>query len=94
MPTYLELQEEIHKLKQDAEEARLMEFKQAVENINNLMTEHGLSIDDLQARSAKKKSRFRQSDVQFRDEAGNTWSGRGRMPAWIKGKNKENFRVG
>lgn len=29
----------------------------------------------------------------FRDDVGNTWSGHGRMLGWLKGKDKEAFRV-
>ncbi len=94
MPTYKELQDQIQKLQQDAEEARLNEVKDALANIRKLMADYELSIDDIQAPSSKKKSKLSQSNIQFRDESGNTWSGRGRMPAWIKGKDKEQFRVG
>jgi len=93
MPTYKELQEEIVRLKKDAEEARFNETKVVVEQIKNLMAEYDLSLEDIQASSSRKKSKRGLSNVQFHDEFGNTWSGRGRLPAWLKGKNKEQFRV-
>ncbi len=94
MPTYKELQEQIQQLEQDAKVIRLKEIKDAVADIKNLMDQYGLSLEDIRMSSAGKKSKASQSNIQFRDKSGNTWSGRGRMPAWIKGKNKELFRVG
>lgn len=32
-------------------------------------------------------------EVKFRDSQGNQWSGRGKTPNWLKGKNKEDFRI-
>jgi DNA-binding protein H-NS len=93
MSTYKELQEEIERLKKDAEEARFKEIKDTVEQIKKLMAEYDLSLEDLQPSSSRKKSKRGISNVQFRDEFGNTWSGRGRLPAWLKGKSKEQFRV-
>jgi DNA-binding protein H-NS len=94
MATYKELQDQIESLQKEAEEARLEEIKSAVGQIRNLMAEHDLSLEDIQASSSKKKSAPGFSNVKFRDESGNTWSGRGRMPAWLKGKDREQFRVG
>lgn len=93
MATYKELQNEIAALQRAAEEARANEIDGAVTEIKSLMTEHGITIEDIKGFSGKKNAKFRVSNVQFQDEAGNTWSGRGRMPAWLKGKDKEQFRV-
>lgn len=93
MATYKELQNEIAALQRAAEEARASEIDGAVAEIKFLMAEHGITIDDIKGLSNKKNSKFRASNVQFKDESGNTWSGRGRMPSWLKGKDKEQFRV-
>ena len=94
MPTYKELQDQIQSLQKEAENIRLEEIKNAVAEIRRLMAEYDLSVSDLQDSSKKKKSIPGYSNVKYRDEAGNTWSGRGRVPAWLKGKNREQFRVG
>lgn len=46
----------------------------------------------------KTASKRKTPPVRFRDEAGNTWSGRGPMPKWIKeaiasGKQKQDFAI-
>jgi DNA-binding protein H-NS len=51
------------------------------------------------AKPAKKGKRKQNVTVNFRDDNGNAWSGRGHMPHWMKaaigtsGKTKEDFRV-
>jgi DNA-binding protein H-NS len=94
MATYKELQDQITKLQMDAEEARSREIQGALGQIKSLMEEYALTVEDLGSLSKKKSRKAAQrTSIQFKDEAGNTWSGRGRMPAWLKGKDKEQFRV-
>jgi DNA-binding protein H-NS len=94
MATYKELQDQIAKLQMDAEEARSKEIEGALGQIKALMEEYGLTVEDIGSLSKKKGPKAPQkTSVQFKDDAGNTWSGRGRMPAWLKGKDKEQFRV-
>lgn len=95
MATYKELQDQIAKLKQDAEEVRQQEIEGAISKIKSLMNDYGISVQDLETSGRKKGGKASSaSNVQFKDESGNTWSGRGRMPAWLKGKDKEQFRIG
>ena len=94
MATYKELQDQIARLQMDAEEARSMEIEGALSQIKALMEEYGLTVNDIEGLSKRKSSKAaQQANIQFKDDAGNTWSGRGRMPAWLKGKDKEQFRV-
>lgn len=94
MATYKELQDQITKLKQDAEELRLKEIDGAIAQIKALMNDYGISVQDIEGSGRRKGVKTSSlSNVQFKDNAGNTWSGRGRMPAWLKGKDKEQFRV-
>jgi DNA-binding protein H-NS len=94
MATYKELQDQIAKLQMDAEEARSKEIEGALGQIKALMEEYRLTAEDIGSLSKKKSQKASQrTSVQFKDDAGNTWSGRGRMPAWLKGKDKEQFRV-
>lgn len=94
MATYKELQDQIDKLRQDAEEARLKEIEGTIAQIKALMNDYGITVQDIESSGRRKGSKTGPlSNVQFKDDAGNTWSGRGRMPAWLKGKDKEEFRV-
>lgn len=94
MAKYRELQEKIAELQRAAEEARAQEVDGAIQQIKSLMQEYGINIEDLDKSSRKKAGKSaKASNIQFQDDGGNTWSGRGRMPAWLKGKDKEQFRV-
>ncbi|MBK4737328.1 H-NS histone family protein [Noviherbaspirillum pedocola] len=98
MATYKDIQNQIAELQRAAEEARAKEVQGAVEQIRTLMADYDLSIEDIQGASKGKKSgkgakSKAQGKVQYRDNDGNTWSGRGRMPGWLHGKDKEQFRV-
>jgi DNA-binding protein H-NS len=94
MATYKELQDQIAALQNTAELTRAQELDGTVQQIKALMAEYGITLEDLST-SAKSKGKKpkQQAKIQFQDANGKTWSGRGRMPAWIKGKDKEKFRV-
>lgn len=94
MATFKELQDQIAKLKQDAEEVRAREITSAIAQIKSLMNDYGITIQDIEGSGRRKGNKtVSLSNVQFKDDSGNTWSGRGRMPAWLKGKDKEKFRA-
>lgn len=98
MASLKEIQVQIEQLQQQAAEQRDRELADAVQKIRDLMQEYGITVDDLQSvgkKGAGKKSAAKKSAaVQFRDaETGNTWSGRGRMPNWLSGQDKERFRI-
>jgi DNA-binding protein H-NS len=93
MASFKEIQAQIAQLEQQAAEQHDREFAGAVEEIRTLMQVHGITVDDLQ--SARTKRGVKKSGaVLFRNaETGNTWSGRGRMPNWLSGQDREHFRV-
>jgi len=93
MATYKEIQAKIEDLQRQAAEQRQNEMSSALQRIREMMQEYGISVNDLLA-SSKKGSAKKSGAVQFRNaETGDTWSGRGRMPNWLSGKDKEQFRV-
>jgi DNA-binding protein H-NS len=94
MTSYKDIKAQIAELQRTAEEARNQEIEGAVAQIKALMREYEISVEDLVGKSKKMAGKKAPNNVQFQDGAGNTWSGRGRMPAWIKGQDKEQFRVG
>jgi DNA-binding protein H-NS len=94
MATYKELQDQIAALQNTAELTRAQELDGAIQQVKALMAEYGITLDDLSAPTRKKgKTSNTKASVQFRDADGNTWSGRGRMPGWLKDKDKEKFRI-
>ena len=93
MATYKEIQAKIEDLQKQAAAQRENELGAAIQRIKEMMSEYGITANDLQ--SGKRGSAAKKSGtVQFRNaETGDTWSGRGRMPNWLSGKDKEQFRV-
>ena len=93
MASFKEIQAQIEQLQQQAAAQRENESAGAIRQIRDLMQEYGITVDDLQP-SRKKNLAKKSGIVQFRNaETGDTWSGRGRMPNWLAGQDKEQFRV-
>lgn len=93
MASFKEIQAQIEQLQRQAADQRESELAGAVQKIRDLMQEYGITAQDLQA-PRKKGPTKKSGTVQFRNaESGDTWSGRGRMPNWLTGKDKEQFRV-
>jgi DNA-binding protein H-NS len=56
------------------------------------MSEFAISVGELTAKHGRKKAG--QLPPKFRDPAtGNTWSGRGKPPHWIAGKDRQSFAI-
>ena len=93
MATFKDIQSQIAVLQQQAEEARNIEISQAVAKIRQLMEDYGITVDDLS--SARKKSVKKPiGTAKYRDpNTGQEWTGRGRMPNWLAGKNKDQYLV-
>jgi DNA-binding protein H-NS len=70
------------------------EREQAIAQIKTLMTEHGLTLADLGAR-AKAKSPGAKVAAKYRNQAtGETWSGRGLQPRWLKAELASGKKLG
>lgn len=95
MTSYAEYVEQIAKLQALAEAARQDEIDGAIQKIKDLMQLHGVSIDDLSAgRRSKPTKAVGSVAAKFKNpESGQTWTGRGRAPRWLDGKDKEQFRI-
>jgi DNA-binding protein H-NS len=96
MTSYTELQAEIKKLQQQAEQVRRDEIAGAIAKIVATMNEYGISVDDLGAAPRSKTVRTSRTPVaaKFRDPAtGKTWSGRGKEPRWLGGKDRNQFLI-
>ena len=105
MTTLKELIAQKEALERQIQETTAKEREAAIAKIRELMGENGLSLADLGGRSAGKKSRKQSSATgqkvaaKYRDKAtGDSWSGRGLQPKWLKaalasGKKIEEFAV-
>ncbi|MFM0261553.1 H-NS histone family protein [Paraburkholderia sediminicola] len=72
--------------------AREAEVGAVMEQIRKLVAEYGLENEVTFTRARVQKRAA--VAPKYRDpETGNTWSGRGKPPSWIKGKDKEQFLI-
>jgi DNA-binding protein H-NS len=97
MATYKELITQKEALEAQLAEARASEVAAVIAQIHSLMADYGLTVEDV----APKRRRGRPVGShaasplppKYRDpKTGKTWSGRGRMPAWL-GKRPERFLI-
>ncbi|ASL44146.1 hypothetical protein bAD24_I11690 [Burkholderia sp. AD24] len=98
MSQYADLKAQIAKLQAQAEEARRTEIDNVVADIRQKIAEYGLSAQDLGFAVAARRGRPPKKaplPAKYQDpKSGNTWSGRGKPPKWIAGKNRERFLIG
>ncbi len=80
--------------------ARKQARADAIAKVKALMAEYGLSVADLSARASIAKGATRgKVAVKYRDKAtGDTWTGRGLQPKWLKaalagGRKLDDFAV-
>lgn len=74
-------------LDREIELTKKKERAHAIEKVRSLMTEYGLSAADLAGRTAKKAPAGSGKKVaaKYRNSAtGESWSGRGLQPKWLK----------
>jgi DNA-binding protein H-NS len=96
MATYKELEAELVKLKARAEEVRKQELGAVMADIKQKIADYGITAADLgfpaRGREAAKPKhaippKYRNPQTQ------QTWSGRGRPPAWISEGTRERFLI-
>jgi DNA-binding protein H-NS len=72
-------------IEQQIAEAQRAERAGAVAQVRALMAEHGLTVADLSTKSAVTRRVGAKVAPKYRDAAtGDTWSGRGLQPRWLK----------
>jgi DNA-binding protein H-NS len=82
-------------IEQQIAEAQRAERAGAVAKVRALMAEHGLSVADLSGKSAAPKRAGSKVAPKFRDVAtGDTWSGRGLQPKWLKAALASGKKIG
>jgi DNA-binding protein H-NS len=76
------MQARIERLKVEKQSAERAAVRQ---KLIDMAKEHGFDIHELLGRGRKGKGSVA---VKYRDGAGNTWTGRGRMPRWMTAATK------
>jgi DNA-binding protein H-NS len=89
-----EIEAEIHRLQEEAKAIRAAEIAEVVGKMKQAIVHYGLTAQDLglapRRASSKVKAKAPASSgkpvaaVKYRDEAGNSWSGRGKRPTWFR----------
>ena len=97
MSQYTELKAQIAKLQEQAEEARRAELEAVLADIRRKIVEYGLTAQDLGlsvVRRGRPPKKEPLPPIYQDPKSGSTWSGRGKPPKWIAGKNRERFLIG
>jgi len=96
MTTYQDLLKQREALTEQIEQARKRETADAVARVRALMQEFHLSPSDIfpSGRKARAKGMGMKVKPKFRDPAtGQTWTGRGKAPKWIAGRDRAAFLI-
>lgn len=93
MTTYREFQIELERLHHQAERARLAEKSAVIDRIRALIVEYQLLPSDLDL-APKPRAKTAGAPAKYRDpQTGATWSGRGRAPKWLEGRDRSAFVI-
>ena len=91
MTSLQELLAQKEALEQKIAQIKKAERADALQNARSLIDTFDLTVDEL---FGKQKSIGKAVAVKYHNpETGETWTGRGRAPRWLDGKNREDFAV-
>lgn len=98
MTTYQELKAKAEVLAAEMEQARRNERSTIIDEVRAKVAEYDLTAYEIfgRARPGPKHREGHRAPVKakYRDSlTGATWSGRGREPQWIKGRNRDEFLI-
>ncbi|UDG82568.1 H-NS histone family protein [Candidatus Vallotia cooleyia] len=97
MSSYKELLAQREKLEKQIKEAKAKEFDEVVSDIKQKMVDYGITLTDIgfiRGRLAKTGRPRIGVSPKYRDPvSGSTWSGRGKPPKWIAGKNRDQYLI-
>lgn len=97
MSSYKDLLAQREKLEKQIEEAKSREYAEVLNDVKQKIADYGFSLAELGLSRAKagKVGRPRAGvAAKYRDpETGATWSGRGKPPRWIAGKDREKYLI-
>lgn len=95
MQTYAELQAQIVELQRKADEVKKGEREKARTQILELMQTYGITAEELAGRTRTKSLKPRAAvEAKYRDPvSGATWTGRGREPRWLAGRDRAPFLI-
>ncbi|PXW16051.1 H-NS family nucleoid-associated regulatory protein [Paraburkholderia caballeronis] len=95
MPSYKQLTAQLEKLHKEVAAAREKEIADAIADIRAKIAEYDITPEELGFSSRPANgARKRPLPPRYRNpKTGETWSGRGRAPGWLAGKNRDRFLI-
>ena len=96
MPSYKQLTAQLEKLHKEVAVAREKEIAEAILEIKAKIAEYDITPEELgftgrRVNGARKRAPL---PPRYRNpKTGETWSGRGRAPGWLAGKNRDRFLI-
>lgn len=94
MPSYKQLTAQLEKLHKEVAAARDKEIAQTIAEIKDKIAEYDITAEELGFSSRVAAKRKKPMPARYMDpKTGQTWSGRGRVPGWLVGKNRERFLI-
>lgn len=95
MASYKELLQQQQALTAQIEEARKRELADAIARVRAEVAEYGLTADDIfSGRKAGRRAAGAKVAPKYRNPlTGQTWTGRGKAPKWIEGKDRSQFAI-
>ncbi|KGH23008.1 H-NS family nucleoid-associated regulatory protein [Comamonas thiooxydans] len=95
MSSYKELLAQKELLEAQIKAARESELADAVAKVRSIVSEFGLTADDVFPPAKRGNARTGEKvAAKYRDPvSGQTWTGRGKPPKWIADKDREQFAI-
>ncbi|MBU9169566.1 H-NS histone family protein [Burkholderia gladioli] len=94
---YKALKAQLDALQERTEAARVAELEAVVAQVRELVAEYGITADQIYGRKRAAKGTKQAAAVEAKyqnPKTGETWSGRGRAPGWIRdAKNRDRFLI-
>lgn len=95
--TFQQLQARLKSVVEAAEVARKREAADAIQAIRQIVLQYGISAEDIfgraRANAGRRKRRGPVAPKYRNPETGVTWTGRGKPPQWIAGRNRDQFLI-
>ncbi|MHC6050359.1 H-NS histone family protein [Ralstonia solanacearum] len=94
MATYKDLLAQKAKLEEQLAAAHAAELETVIAQTRQIVVEYGLTAEDIGLAAKTKKRKGGTVPPKYQDpKSGATWTGRGRAPAWIAGKNLDRYLI-
>lgn len=94
MTTVAQLLAQKAALEAQIDAARKAENADAIAKVKALIAEHGLTLQDIFGGAKRGRKASGSVAAKYRDPAtGATWTGRGKAPKWIDGKDRAQFAI-